>query len=151
MPLILRRKPLRERKTDIMLLTDFFIEKYGKEQGKKITSISTDATDVLINYHWPGNVRELENCVERAIVLSTDGAIHAYHLPPNLQKTGTARPPERQGTFKATVGNVEMEMIVEELKRTRGNKAKAARALGLTERVMGLRIAKHGIDPHQFK
>jgi len=143
--------PLRERRTDIMLLADFFIQKYAREQGKNITSVTTEATDMLMNYHWPGNVRELENCVERAIVLSTDGTIHAYHLPPNLQRTDAADSAEAQGAFKAKVGNVEMEMIVEELKRTRGNMAKAARALGLTERVMRLRVVKYGIDPHQFK
>ncbi len=79
--------PLRERKTDIMLLTDYFIEKFSKEHEKKIVSISTSTTDMLMNYHWPGNVRELENCIERAVILCTDGVIHSYHLPPNLQRT----------------------------------------------------------------
>ena len=79
--------PLRQRKTDIMLLADYFLEKYGKEHGKKITRISTTATDMLMNYHWPGNVRELENCLERATILCTDGVIHGYLLPPNLQRS----------------------------------------------------------------
>ena len=69
--------PLRERRTDIMLLTDHFVEKYGKEHGKQIVRISTPATDMLVNYHWPGNVRELENCIERAIILCTDGVIQS--------------------------------------------------------------------------
>lgn len=77
--------PLRERKTDIILLTDCFIKKYMKRLGKEVKGISFSAIDMLMNYHWPGNVRELENCIERAIILSTDGNIHHYHLPPSLQ------------------------------------------------------------------
>ncbi len=142
--------PLRERKTDIMLLADYFIEKYSKEHGKTIISISTSATDMLMNYHWPGNVRELENCIERAIILCTDGVIHHYHLPPSLQKVETKDTPSPEG-FKNTMAAMEREIIVEELKRCRGNMAKAARALGLTERMMGLRVTRYGIEPAQFK
>jgi Nif-specific regulatory protein len=135
-----------------MLLADYFIEKYGKEQGRQISSISTTATDMLMKYHWPGNVRELENCMERAIILSTDGVIHSYHLPRNLQTSDVVvRPEPEGGSFNAVVGNVEREIIIEELKNSRGNMAQAARALGLTERVMGLRIVKYAIDPRQFK
>lgn len=77
--------PLRERKTDIILLADYFMEKYAQELGKKVTGISPSAIGMLMNYHWPGNVRELENCIERAMILSTDHTIHSYHLPPSLQ------------------------------------------------------------------
>jgi Nif-specific regulatory protein len=143
--------PLRERKTDIMLLADHFIKKYSKEHEKKIVSISTSATDMLIDYHWPGNVRELENYIERAVILSNDGVIHSYHLPPNLQRTNTIASLEASGSFKDIMTNMEREIILEELKKCRGNMAKAARALGITERMMGLRIAKHEIDPVQFK
>ena len=143
--------PLRERKTDIMLLADHFIAKYSKEHEKKIVSISTSATDMLIDYHWPGNVRELENYIERAVILSNDGVIHSYHLPPNLQKANTSVALEARGNFKDIMTNMEREIILEELKKCRGNMAKAGRALGITERMMGLRIAKHEIDPAQFK
>lgn len=111
--------------------------------------MTPSATDMLMNYHWPGNVRELENCVERAVVLSTDGVIHSYHLPPNLQKSNTV--PIQEGTLNVMVDGVEKEIIVEALKRSRGNMAKAARELGITERVMGLRVAKFGVNPRQFK
>jgi Nif-specific regulatory protein len=143
--------PLRERKTDIILLADYFIEKSTKENNKKIVSISATATNMLMNYPWPGNVRELENCVERAVILSTDGVIHSYHLPPSLQRTGTEDVPEGSGGLKDIMTNTERGVIVEELKRSRGNMAKAARALGMTERMMGLRIARYGIEPSQFK
>ena len=143
--------PLRERKTDIMLLVDYFIEKSSKENDKKIVSISTTATNMLMNYHWPGNVRELENCIERAAILSTDGVIHSYHLPPNLQRTETENVPIGSGGFKDMLTNMERGIIVEELKRSRGNMAKAARALGMTERMIGLRVARYGIEPSRFK
>jgi len=143
--------PLRERKTDIMLLVDHFIEKYSKEHEKKIVRISTGATDMLMAYHWPGNVRELENCIERAIILSTDGAIESYHLPPHLQISDGAERHEAPGTLKNIIMNMEREVIVEELKRTRGNMARAARSLGITERMMGIRVEKYKIDTARFK
>ena len=143
--------PLRERKTDIMLLVDHFIEKYSKEHGKKIVRISTAATDMLMAYHWPGNVRELENCIERAIILTTDGAIESYHLPPNLQISDGTEWHEARGTLKNIIMNMERDVIVEELKRTRGNMAQAARSLGITERMIGLRVEKYKIDTARFK
>ena len=142
--------PLRERRTDIMLLADHFVQKYAREHGKKIESISTSATDRLMSYHWPGNVRELENCIERAVILCADGNIRSHHLPPNLQ-TVDAAARDLAGTFKGTMAGMEKEIIIDELKRSRGNMAKAARALGITERMIGLRIMKHGINPGQFK
>lgn len=142
--------PLRERKTDIPLLADFFVERYNKANHKSIRRISTPAIDMLMSYHWPGNVRELENCVERAVILSSDDVIHGHHLPPTLQtaeSTGTVHP----GTLESTLANVERDLILDALKAARGNKAKAARALGITERVMGLRVKHHGIDPRRFR
>jgi Nif-specific regulatory protein len=142
--------PLRERKTDILLLADHFVEKYSKANHKHIRRISTPAIDMLISYHWPGNVRELENVIERAVLLSDDDVIHGFHLPPTLQtaeESGTAL----TGTLDATLDNVEREIIVDALKSSRGNMAKAARSLGTTERVMALRVKKHGIDPRRFR
>ncbi|MBE3132124.1 MAG: sigma 54-interacting transcriptional regulator, partial [Acidobacteria bacterium] len=116
--------PLRDRKTDIMLLADHFVDKYSEAHGKKVLRISTPAIDMLMSYHWPGNVRELENCVERAVLLSDDEVIHGHHLPPTLQTaeaTGTPPPNDLQ----AVLGGVEREMILEALKSCRGNMAKA--------------------------
>jgi len=142
--------PLRERPTDIMLLADHFVEKHGKAHGKHVRRISTPAIDMLTSYHWPGNVRELENCIERAVLLSTDDVIHGHHLPPTLQTaeaSGTVPPND----LEAALNGLEREMILEALKSARGNMAKAARNLGITERVMGLRVKKHGIDPKRFR
>lgn len=142
--------PLRDRKSDILLLTDHFVEKYSNQNGSAIRRISTPAIDLLMNYHWPGNVRELENCIERAVLLSVDGVIHSHHLPPSLQSaesTGT----RLKGTLVDALDGLERELVCDALKSTKGNMAKAARLLGVTERMMGLRVGKHDIDPRQFR
>jgi Nif-specific regulatory protein len=82
--------PLRERKPDIMLLADHFLQKYAAEHGKPIRRISTPAIDMLTSYHWPGNVRELENTIERAVLVCEGGVVHAHHLPPTLQTAETS-------------------------------------------------------------
>jgi Nif-specific regulatory protein len=141
---------LRERKADILLLTDHFVEKYAKATHKEVRRIATPAIDLLMSYHWPGNVRELENCVERAVLLADGEVIHAHHLPPTLQSaesSGTIH----HGTLQETLDALERDLIVDALKTSRGNKAKAARALGTTERLIGLRIARLGIDWRRFR
>ena len=105
---------------------------------------------MMMSYHWPGNVRELENCIERAILLTTDDVVHGHHLPPTLQTAEASHTPMR-GTLEETLDRVEREMLIEALKHSRGNKAKAARELGITERVIGLRVKKHRIDPKLYR
>jgi Nif-specific regulatory protein len=142
--------PLRDRKSDILLLADCFVEKFSKSSGKKVRRISTAAIDLLVSYHWPGNVRELENCIERAVLLSPGASIEAHHLPPTLQKKD---PSEKgaTGTLDSAVSALEYEMIVAELKAFDGNMARAARKLGLTERQIGLRVKRFGIDFKRFR
>jgi len=142
--------PLRERRSDILELADYFLEKYSRQNGKSVVRISTPAIDMLMAYHWPGNVRELENVIERAVLLSQDGVVHGFHLPPTLQ-TAEASGTAPKGTLQEAVDAVEREMIVEALKSNRGVMAKAARQLGLTERTMGLRVRKHTIDAERFR
>ncbi len=77
--------PLRERKADLLLLVDHFLEKFSREHHKNIKRISTPAIDMLMSYHWPGNVRELENTLERAVLMCDGQVIHGHHLPPSLQ------------------------------------------------------------------
>lgn len=142
---------LRERKTDVPLLADTFAERFGRKNGKRISRISSQAIDMLMAYHWPGNVRELENCMERAVLLSTDGVIHARHLPPTLQ---TAEATETVGLgsgLEATLHNLERDLVDDALKTTRGNQAAAARALQITERKLGLRIKKLGLDARRHR
>jgi Nif-specific regulatory protein len=142
--------PLRERKSDIVLLADHFVEKYAEKNGKLIKRISTPAIDLLTSYSWPGNVRELENCIERAVILSTDRVIHSYNLPPSLQSAASTNT-EPTTTLEAALSRLEKELIVEALKLAGGSMAAAARRLGITERQMGLRVRRYGINPRLYQ
>jgi Nif-specific regulatory protein len=142
--------PLRERKSDILLLADHFLEKYAREHGKRIKRISTPAIDMLTSYHWPGNVRELENTLERAVLVCETNVIHGHHLPPTLQTA------EGSGTvtslkLEAAVEAYERDLIQDALKTTRGNRAKAAKLLDTTERIIGYKIKKYAIDCRRFR
>jgi Nif-specific regulatory protein len=142
--------PLRERKADILLLADHFVEKYAREHGKSVRRISTPCIDMLVSYHWPGNVRELENAIERAVVVCDDQVLHAHHLPPTLQTAEASGTVVRQALGTAVAG-FEKDLICDALKTSRGNRAKAARLLDSTERIIGYKIRKHGIDPARFR
>ncbi|HET9752698.1 MAG TPA: helix-turn-helix domain-containing protein, partial [Myxococcales bacterium] len=108
------------------------------------------AIDMLMSYHWPGNVRELENTIERAVLTCDGQVIHGHHLPPTLQTA------EASGTLVQTpltdaVEQYEKDLILDALKSARGNRAKAARLLGSTERIVGYKVRKYGIDPRRFR
>ena len=142
--------PLRERRGDIPLLVNHFIEKYNKIHGLKIKRISSSAIDLLMTYHWPGNIRELENCIERAGILSTDEVIRSHNLPPTLQSAASTDT-RVEGGLEAILENVEKQMLIDALNISKGNITKAAEQLKLTERMMGLRLKKYNIDPKIFK
>ncbi len=142
--------PLRERPSDILQLADHFLERYARQHGKDMKRISTPAIDMLTRYHWPGNVRELENCIERAVILSSDGVVHGHHLPPSLQ-TAEATGTRVSGTFEALMGAYEREILVEALKNARGNVAGAARRLGTTPRIFAYRLSRLDIDPKSYR
>lgn len=116
----------------------------------KIKRITGGALDMLMLYFWPGNVRELENVIERAMILSTDNVIHSYNLPPTLQ-TGYSSDTIDKGTLNNVMEKVEKQMIIDTLILTKGNISKAATQLGITERIMGLRISKYSINAPSYK
>ncbi|THB63608.1 MAG: nif-specific transcriptional activator NifA [Spirochaetaceae bacterium] len=142
--------PLRERKSDILLLADHFIEKYASSNMKIVRRISTPTIELLSNYHWPGNVRELENVIERAVLLSVDEVIHPHHLPPSLQSAESSNT-NLHSTLEEALENLERDLILDALKTTKGNMARAARILGITERIMGLRVKKYNIESRHFR
>ncbi|MFH1102582.1 MAG: sigma 54-interacting transcriptional regulator [Pseudomonadota bacterium] len=137
--------PLREHKTDILLLADHFLEKYARENQKEIRRFSTPAIDMLMQYHWPGNVRELENCIERAVLLCEERVIHSYHLPPTLQ-TGTESDTLPSLGLEEAVENMEREMLIDALKNARGNITQAAGILKTTVRKFAYKAKRHGVD-----
>jgi Nif-specific regulatory protein len=142
--------PLRERKTDILLLADYFLEKYAKENGKDIKRFSTPAINMLMSYHWPGNVRELENCIERAVLLCEEGVIHSYHLPPTIQ-TGSDTDTLPTGSLDDAVEKLETEMIIDALKNTRGNVSAAAAMLKTTVRKFSYKMNRYDIDYRTYR
>ena len=142
--------PLRERKPDVLLLADHFIEKFAREHSKKVKRISTPAIDMLASYHWPGNVRELGNAIERAVVLCDGQVVHAHHLPPTLQ-TAEASGTGQTSSLKDSLEAFEKDALQDALKSARGNRAKAARLLSTTERIFNYRVRRYRIDWRRFK
>lgn len=141
--------PLRQRKDDILLLADYFVESYSKSMGKKVRRISTPAINMMVAYHWPGNVRELENCIERAVLLSNEGVIHGHHLPPTLQ-TADASGTGGTGSMQDRVDLFERDIIVDSLKRTYGNMAASARDLSVTPRILRYKVKTLSVDPKRY-
>ena len=141
--------PLRERKDDILLLADFFTQKFAAKLSKKISRISTNAINMMMSYHWPGNVRELENCIEYAVILSNDDIIHGYNLPPTLQipvDTGV----KPVGTLKSRALIFEKEIIIETLKKHSGRITAASNELGISSRMLRYKIDDLHIDYKKF-
>jgi len=142
--------PLRERKADLLLLVDHFLEKFAREHRRSIKRISTPAIDMLTSYHWPGNVRELENTLERSVLMCDGEVIHGHHLPPSLQ-TAEASGTVTRVSLRDAVSSYEKDLIQDALKTTRGNRAKAARLLDTTERIVNYKVRQYGIDARRFK
>ena len=142
--------PLRERRTDILLLAEYFLEKFSKENRKKIERISTSAIDLLMQYHWPGNVRELQNCMERAVLICDDNAIKGIHLPPTLQSSDSVSS-DKPLSLATAVENFERELIIDALKKNKGNQTKAAKLLDTSLRIINYKIHCYQIDPKQYK
>lgn len=140
--------PLRERRADIMLLADHFLELYSERIGKSVNRISSDAVDLLVSYSWPGNVRELENCIERGVILCGEDTLRASHLPPSMQKSGDS---STAGSLEERTNRFEREIIIESLKSTRGNMTRSAGELGTTKRILTYKMIKLGIDNRDFK
>ncbi|NVB79873.1 MAG: sigma-54-dependent Fis family transcriptional regulator [Kofleriaceae bacterium] len=142
--------PLRDRPTDIPLLAKFFLDRFAKENGKTITSVSESAMERLMSYDWPGNVRELENAIERAVVLATGSSIEAANLPASVRPRRTPHSvPRIPGS---TFAELERYAITETLKATGGSTSKAAEILGASIRTIQYRMqqysdaARSGVD-----
>lgn len=144
--------PLRERRTDILLLAEFFMEKFSKEDNKQIRRISTSAIDMLVQYHWPGNVRELQNCMERAVIICDGDTIKGIHLPPTLQTSDSAlRSGDNPLSLATTIENFEKEIIIEGLKKNNGNQTKTAKYLDTSLRIINYKIHQYSIEPKKYK
>ena len=144
--------PLRERGEDIPQLANHFLALFSQEYDRDVKCISTPALDLLLQYNWPGNVRELRNIMERAVLVCDETVIRAYHLPQVLQKEDASSRPTLLPSmgFTETINQLEQEMIVEALKKTKGNIHEAARLLKITYRILYYKMKKYTIDHRTF-
>lgn len=138
--------PLRERKEDIPPLVDYIIRKYSRQEKKDIKGISQEAMNTLLSYSFPGNIRELENAIERAIVFSEDEYIHVKDLPLGMEEAPDWNSDNSPGeTLTDKVQRLEAKEIRKALKESGGVKSRAARALGITERMLSYKIKNYGL------
>jgi transcriptional regulator with PAS, ATPase and Fis domain len=135
----IRMPPLRERRGDIPLLTDAFLEGFHRSTGCASAGLTPDARELLVGYEWPGNVRELHNALERAAILCEGGLITGEHL--SLRSTSVAAPRR-----PASLSDVERRTIEQVLHESEGNKSKAARRLGITRTQLYGRLRKYGLE-----
>jgi two-component system NtrC family response regulator len=141
--------PLRERKEDIPLLVEHFLEKYNRENKKNVTSLSKEAKDLLMRYDYPGNIRELENIIERAVVLCRGDTLTTQELPLNLKDSKVEAALERAGerrSLPGTLEEIERQLISQALGRSGGVQTKAADELGISERVLRYKMKKYRIS-----
>jgi len=142
--------PLRERKEDVPLLVDHFVKKYNRKLSVKIEGVAADALKLLMDYDWQGNVRELENTIERAVVLSNGPEIVAENLPPNIREVSHSsgmRLLDEEYSIKKMSRMMEEELIVKALKKTKGNRTKAAKLLEISHRALLYKIKQFALEP----
>jgi DNA-binding NtrC family response regulator len=135
--------PLRERKEDIPLLVNHFIDKYNSRGKRRIVSISPETMDIMLNYNWPGNVRQLENVIERAFALGADEVIEAADLPSEIKRFGETLKTEKPAY---ALRENEIILIKKALDKTGGNKAIAADLLGINITTLYRKIKKYKIN-----
>ncbi|MDA9101387.1 nif-specific transcriptional activator NifA [Omnitrophica bacterium] len=150
---------LRDKKSDIPLLVNYFLKKSSDENGKDVRYVSDEAMSYLMGYSWPGNVRELENAIERAVVLCKKNTITPDLFPIPGSKLQPAHmtvleakdslaggQDENSGSLTDAVAAMEKKMIQNALRKTAGNQRKAAKVLGVTERILGYKIKNYNIN-----
>jgi two-component system response regulator AtoC len=156
----IRLPPLRDRREDVLPLSEAFLAEYGRTLGRPPAGISRDARKRLMEYHWPGNVRELRNILERAAILCDGGLITAEHLaltsepgvarapaPPVGEDAPIEPPPAAfDPSTDGVLRSMERSMIEQALQNARFNKSKAAQALGLTRAQLYVRMRRYGLE-----
>jgi Nif-specific regulatory protein len=144
----IRLPPLRERREDILPLSESFLVAIGREIGKPAAGVSTEARDLLLAYSWPGNVRELRNALERAAILADGGLVTGAHLPISLSRPGELAAADGSGALPrggVDLESLERSYVTQALKQAGNNKSRAAKLLGLTRAQLYSRIEKYGL------
>ncbi len=137
--------PLRERKEDIPLLAEHFLEKYNRLNSRQIRKISPEAMGLLVNYHWPGNIRELENTIERAVIIARGETILPEYLPLSVQSSSRKKS-ENELEVGMSLKEAEGLLIQKTLEEVGGNKSQAAKVLGITRQTLRNKMREYGLD-----
>ena len=135
--------PLRERKEDLPVLIDHFIENFSKENSKHITGLTAEARDLLLKYDYPGNVRELENILERAVVIARDEYITINDLPFKNDLLNEHGKKKISGSLRESMEELEKVLIAEAMEKNLNNQSKAADLLGMSERMLRYKLKKY--------
>ena len=141
--------PLRERRGDIPPLVDHFLQKYSEKNRRAIPKISKEARDLLLHYTYPGNVRELENVIERSLVISRGDIITTRDLPFQVREgvqEAKIDPESKEASLNARLSGMERDLIVKALDEYGGVQTKAARSLGISERVLRYKMKKYRLS-----
>ncbi len=142
--------PLRDRRDDVPLLVEHFLEQLGSRLGRSLEGIDGAAMERLASYGWPGNVRELRNVLERLVLLAPEPIVSVDHLPPEIQFARPATPSEGSCPFVLPEEGLDLEavergLILQALERTNHNQSASARLLGISRYALRYRIDKHGL------
>jgi len=138
--------PLRERREDLTPLMDHFLKRFSAENNRKIKGVSSKARDLLMKYNYPGNVRELENILERAVVIARGDTIETADLPFSaVEGNGAGNRNWKQGTLKDAMAFLEQEMVQDAMAETGNHQTRAARILGISERMLRYKLKKYGL------
>ena len=142
--------PLRERRADVPLLARSFVKEFAEENGKKVSEVTPDGMETLMNYAWPGNVRELRTAIEHAVVLCRGERIAARDLPPTVRGRGVSMPVESQRGLLTpvdlTVKEAEKQLIMRALKESAGNRTGAAKKLGMSRRTLHRKLHTYHLE-----
>ncbi|PKN72463.1 MAG: two-component system response regulator [Deltaproteobacteria bacterium HGW-Deltaproteobacteria-10] len=137
--------PLRERKEDLPLLIDHFLDKFSQENGKIIKELTAEARDLLLKYDYPGNVRELINILERAVVITRNEYITSDDLPFKSSSLPASSDKKAAGTLRDSLEDLEKQLIDEAMSKAAGNQTKAAENLGMSERMLRYKLKKYNL------
>lgn len=142
--------PLRERKEDIPLLTNFFIRKYNRTLSLDVQSVSPEAISLLTSYDWPGNVRDLENAIQSSMILCTGGVIRPEHLPDRIKGYELAEAQTVSGgsgnSIREINAQMEKELIIEALKKHNFNRTLTAEALNISRKTLFNKMKRYGLS-----
>ncbi len=138
--------PLRERRDDIVLLAEGFLQRSGEQRRETPTRLGDDAVEAMLSYAWPGNVRELENALERAVILSTGTTIGVASLPERVSERQSEPLVAERATPNPTLETIERAYILFVLQAEQGNKTRAAEMLGIDPSTLHRKLARYGVE-----